>query len=68
MYATEKQKKGWIEMIKTLITVYLPICCLIFAVYLFAYVFLLIVGDLVLLIIKIKQFIKERRNKHGKIS
>lgn len=54
-------------MIKTLITVYLPICCLIFAGYLFVYIFLLIVGDLVLLIIKIKQFIKEWCNKHGKI-
>ena len=59
----EKQKKGWIKMIETLITIFLSICCLSFAVY----VLFVAICCLILLIIKIKEFIKEWRNKHGKI-
>lgn len=50
-------------MIKTLITIFLSICCLSFA----AYVLFVIVGGLILFIIKIEQLVKEWYNKHGKI-
>lgn len=43
------------------------ISCLIFVAYIFIYISLLIVVDLILLIIKIKELIKEWYNKHGKI-
>ena len=50
-------------MIETLITIFLSICCLSFAVY----VLFVAICYLMLIIIKIKEFIKEWRNKHGKI-
>lgn len=59
MYAMEKQKKGWIKMIGTLTTVFLSICCLSFA----AYVLFIIISGLILLIIKVKELIKEWYNK-----
>jgi hypothetical protein len=63
MYAMEKQKKGWIKMIITLAF----ISCLIFVAYIFIYISLLIVADLILFIIKIEQLVKEWYNKYGKI-
>ena len=50
-------------MIETLTTIFLSICCLSFV----AYVLFVIASGLILLAIKIKEFIKEWRNKHGKI-
>lgn len=50
-------------MFETLITIFLSICCLSFA----AYVLFVAICCLILLIIKIKELIKEWRNKHGKI-
>ena len=55
----EKQKKGWIKMAKTLIAIFF-ICCRWSFV---AYISLLIVGGLILLIVKVKQLIKEWCNK-----
>lgn len=40
---------------------------LIFVAYIFIYISLLIVVDLILFISKVKEFIEEWRNKHGKI-
>jgi hypothetical protein len=50
-------------MIKTLTIIFLSICCLSFAVY----VLFVAICCLMLLIIKIRELIKEWRNKHGKI-
>lgn len=63
MCVMEKQKKGWNKMAKTLIIIFLSLCCLSFV----AYISLLIVGGLILLILKVGQLIEEWRNKHGKI-
>lgn len=50
-------------MVEALIIIFLSLCCLISV----AYVSLLIVGGLILLILKVGQFIKEWRDKNGKI-
>ena len=63
MYATEKQKKGWIKMAEKLLIIFLSICCLSFA----AYVAFLIVACLLLIILKVEQIIKKwyNKRKHG---
>lgn len=59
MCVMEKQKKGWNKMAKTLIIIFLSLCCLSFV----AYVSLLTVGALILLILKVEQLIKRLYNK-----
>lgn len=59
MYATEKQKKGWIEMVEKLFIIFLSICCLSFV----AYVAFLIVACLILIAIKVEQFIERAYKK-----
>lgn len=54
-------------MLEKIIITLAFISCLIFVAYIFIYISLLIVVDLILLIIKIKELIKEWCDKHGKI-